>query len=69
VVVKWRQLSGLNLVDVEQTLRGAGIFRGDDVGRFENIERVLAEVAQVANWCGNDMKNARASRLGGIDHN
>jgi hypothetical protein len=63
-----RQLAGLNLLRVEQALRGAGVLGRDDVGGFQDVERALAEVAQIADRRRDDMEDAGAGRLGGIEH-
>jgi hypothetical protein len=62
------KFAGLNLVHIEQTLRGAGIFRSDDVGGFKDVQRTLTQVAQITNGRGDDVEYTGTGRLGGVKH-
>ncbi len=50
--------AGLNAVVIEQALRGAGIFTRDPVGFFQDANRPVSDVLQIADGSRNHIKQA-----------
>ena len=49
-------------VAVEQFARDAGVFTGDQVGAGEGLQRAQGDVAEIADWRGNEIQPRRKPR-------
>jgi hypothetical protein len=68
VVLVQGDQAGMDAMGGKQGLAGAGIFRRDQVDRFEDVQGMRAQVAQVADGGGDDVEGAGKGRLGGVEH-